>query len=115
MDLKQTTDLKMANPETCVTFPPSKSSDFIKPKDLNLNIEAQKQGMHFNLSNFNKLSAYFHERQIANGIKIASVHFSGEYRVYGRRWIILAIFTLYSASNALQWIQYSIIANIVEK
>lgn len=41
--------------------------------------------------------------------------FTGEYRMYGRRWIILAIFTLYSASNALQWIQYSIIANIVEK
>ncbi|XP_031621871.1 feline leukemia virus subgroup C receptor-related protein 2 [Contarinia nasturtii] len=39
----------------------------------------------------------------------------GEFQVYTRRWIVLAIFTLYSASNALQWIQYSIIANIVEK
>uniref|UniRef100_A0A6B2EFF3 Choline/ethanolamine transporter FLVCR1 n=1 Tax=Phlebotomus kandelakii TaxID=1109342 RepID=A0A6B2EFF3_9DIPT len=40
---------------------------------------------------------------------------SGEFRVYTRRWIVLAIFCLYSASNALQWIQYSIIANIVQR
>uniref|UniRef100_A0A1B0DDT6 Major facilitator superfamily (MFS) profile domain-containing protein n=1 Tax=Phlebotomus papatasi TaxID=29031 RepID=A0A1B0DDT6_PHLPP len=40
---------------------------------------------------------------------------SAEFRVYKRRWIVLAIFCLYSASNALQWIQYSIIANIVQR
>lgn len=40
---------------------------------------------------------------------------TGEFQVYTRRWIVLAIFTLYSASNALQWIQYSIIANVVER
>ncbi|KZC06596.1 Feline leukemia virus subgroup C receptor-related protein 2, partial [Dufourea novaeangliae] len=34
-------------------------------------------------------------------------------KVYRRRWLILVIFILYSASNAMQWIQYSIIANIV--
>uniref|UniRef100_A0A336KTF1 Choline/ethanolamine transporter FLVCR1 n=1 Tax=Culicoides sonorensis TaxID=179676 RepID=A0A336KTF1_CULSO len=39
----------------------------------------------------------------------------GEFRVYKRRWIILGLFVLYSASNALQWIQYSIIANIVQR
>lgn len=33
--------------------------------------------------------------------------------VYKRRWLILGIFVLYSASNAMQWIQYSIIANII--
>lgn len=38
-----------------------------------------------------------------------------EYVVYTRRWFILGIFVLYSASNAFQWIQYSIIANIVMK
>ncbi|KAK9307252.1 hypothetical protein QLX08_002293 [Tetragonisca angustula] len=36
-----------------------------------------------------------------------------ETKVYKRRWLILMIFVLYSASNAMQWIQYSIIANIV--
>ncbi|XP_035910485.1 feline leukemia virus subgroup C receptor-related protein 2 [Anopheles stephensi] len=40
---------------------------------------------------------------------------AGEFRVYKRRWIVLAIFVMYSASNALQWIQYSIIANIVQR
>ena len=29
----------------------------------------------------------------------------GEYRVYTMRWIILAMFVLYSASNAFQWTQ----------
>lgn len=40
---------------------------------------------------------------------------AGEFKVYKRRWAVLAIFTLYSSSNALQWIQYSIIANIIQK
>lgn len=38
-----------------------------------------------------------------------------ETKVYKRRWAILAIFVFYSASNAMQWIQYSIIANLVMK
>ncbi|KAK6642701.1 hypothetical protein RUM43_004203 [Polyplax serrata] len=38
-----------------------------------------------------------------------------ETRVYKKRWLILAIFVLYSTSNALQWIQYSIITNIIAK
>lgn len=36
-----------------------------------------------------------------------------EYKVYTRRWFMLIIFVLYSASNAFQWIQYSIIANVI--
>lgn len=44
MDLKHTTGSTTGNTETCVTFTPSKSSDYIKPKDQNINIEAQKQG-----------------------------------------------------------------------
>lgn len=38
-----------------------------------------------------------------------------ETKIYSRRWLILMIFVLYSASNGMQWIQYSIIANIVER
>ncbi|XP_015592591.1 feline leukemia virus subgroup C receptor-related protein 2 isoform X2 [Cephus cinctus] len=38
-----------------------------------------------------------------------------ETKIYKRRWLVLGIFVLYSASNALQWIQYSIISNIVMK
>lgn len=37
-----------------------------------------------------------------------------ETKIYAKRWLILIIFVLYSASNAMQWIQYSIISNIVE-
>lgn len=33
-------------------------------------------------------------------------------RLYKRRWVILLLFTLYSMSNAYQWIQYGIISNI---
>jgi FLVCR family feline leukemia virus subgroup C receptor-related protein len=35
--------------------------------------------------------------------------------VYKRRWLVLVLFVLYSMSNAMQWIQYSIIANVVIK
>ncbi|VDK42199.1 unnamed protein product [Anisakis simplex] len=36
-----------------------------------------------------------------------------ETRVYTKRYYILAIFVLLSASNAMQWIEYSIIAHII--
>nr|XP_033338352.1 feline leukemia virus subgroup C receptor-related protein 2 isoform X1 [Megalopta genalis] len=36
-----------------------------------------------------------------------------ETKVFKRRWLNLIIFVVYSASNAMQWIQYSIIANII--
>ncbi|TMS12082.1 Feline leukemia virus subgroup C receptor-related protein 1 [Larimichthys crocea] len=35
-----------------------------------------------------------------------------ETRLYGRRFAVLAVFSLYSLLNAFQWIQYSIIANV---
>ncbi|XP_072947565.1 choline/ethanolamine transporter flvcr2b isoform X2 [Epargyreus clarus] len=38
-----------------------------------------------------------------------------EYRVYPIRWLVLFIFVLYSASNSMQWIQYSIIQDAVVK
>lgn len=34
-------------------------------------------------------------------------------QVYKIRWFILALFVMYSASNSLQWIQFSIIADVV--
>lgn len=33
-------------------------------------------------------------------------------RLYGRRFAVLAVFSLYSLVNAFQWIQYSIITNV---
>ncbi|XP_018047471.1 PREDICTED: uncharacterized MFS-type transporter C09D4.1 isoform X1 [Atta colombica] len=38
-----------------------------------------------------------------------------EIKVYKKRWLILTLFVVYSASNAMQWIEYSIITNIVVK
>ncbi|KAF4519952.1 hypothetical protein B566_EDAN012236 [Ephemera danica] len=38
-----------------------------------------------------------------------------EFKSYRRRWLVLALFVLYSASNAMQWIQYSIIADVIAK
>lgn len=49
-------------------------------------------------------------KAIESGVQLTQVV---ETKVYRRRWLILMIFVLYSASNAMQWIQYSIIANIV--
>ncbi|KAK0180912.1 hypothetical protein PV327_003243 [Microctonus hyperodae] len=40
-------------------------------------------------------------------------NFAVETKLYRKRWLILGIFVVYSASNAMQWIQYSIISNIV--
>uniref|UniRef100_A0A8C5E3Z7 Uncharacterized protein n=1 Tax=Gouania willdenowi TaxID=441366 RepID=A0A8C5E3Z7_GOUWI len=38
-----------------------------------------------------------------------------ETRLYKRRWAIVFLFSAYSLSNAYQWIQYAIIANIFAK
>ncbi|XP_071538239.1 choline/ethanolamine transporter flvcr2a isoform X2 [Panulirus ornatus] len=38
---------------------------------------------------------------------------AGGMKVYKIRWVILTLFVLYSMSNAFQWIQYSIINNII--
>ncbi|EAA11941.4 feline leukemia virus subgroup C receptor-related protein 2 [Anopheles arabiensis] len=85
-------DLKHSNvPEVTVVadayMPGSKSSDLIKPPATNgSNATLDKPALP-----------------------------AGEFRMYSRRWLVLAIFVMYSASNALQWIQYSIIANIVQR
>lgn len=36
-----------------------------------------------------------------------------EIKAYKTRWIILAVYVLYTSINAYQWIEYSIITNIV--
>lgn len=34
-------------------------------------------------------------------------------KLYRKRWMILFIYIIYAAINALQWFEYSVIANIV--
>lgn len=36
-------------------------------------------------------------------------------KLYTRRWAMLALFVLCSMANAVQWIQYSIISNVIMK
>ena len=40
---------------------------------------------------------------------------AGVYPVYSIRWLMLAMFVFYSASNAFQWTQLVIITSILEK
>ncbi|PSN29736.1 hypothetical protein C0J52_27627 [Blattella germanica] len=37
------------------------------------------------------------------------------YKLYRRRWFLLAVFFCFSGGNSFQWIQYSIISNLVSK
>ncbi|KAL5287119.1 hypothetical protein ACFFRR_008205 [Megaselia abdita] len=67
-------------------FVHSKSTDLIKPKDSTENVH-----------------------------QATSKEAGGEFKVYKRRWAVLILFAFYSASNAMQWIQYSIINNIIIK
>lgn len=79
----------------------SKSTDLIKPtRASDTTLDNLNHGL-FRFITFSEHFIYF--------------FISVEFRVYKRRWIVLAIFVLYSASNALQWIQYSIIANIIQR
>ncbi|XP_014279034.2 heme transporter FLVCR2 isoform X2 [Halyomorpha halys] len=38
-----------------------------------------------------------------------------ECQIYKRRWLMLFLFVIYSMSNAMQWVQYSIIENVVTR
>lgn len=42
-------------------------------------------------------------------------HMKSPYAVTRRRWLILSLFVAYSALNALQWTQYTIIQDVVMK
>ncbi|XP_063357847.1 uncharacterized MFS-type transporter C09D4.1 [Cydia amplana] len=49
------------------------------------------------------------------GVNLESPSKKVEYKVYPTRYLMLGIFVFYSASNAFQWIQYSIIQDAVVK
>jgi FLVCR family feline leukemia virus subgroup C receptor-related protein len=37
------------------------------------------------------------------------------YTLYRRRWVVLALYVLFCMANAMQWIQYAIIADVIMK
>ncbi|CAH0592122.1 unnamed protein product [Chrysodeixis includens] len=47
--------------------------------------------------------------------KLPSKKAETEYQVYPNRWLVLFIFVFYSASNSLQWTQYTIIQDAIVK
>lgn len=46
---------------------------------------------------------------------IIPTHQNVDCKLYSRRYAILALFVVYSASNALQWIEYAIVSDHVMK
>lgn len=40
---------------------------------------------------------------------------AAEIKLYKIRWVVVGVFTLYAAASAVQWVEYSIITNIVMK
>ena len=40
---------------------------------------------------------------------------AGQFQEYRKRWLMLAIFVMCSCCNAMHWIQYSIISNVVTR
>lgn len=54
-------------------------------------------------------------KEVPSDCTVITKHDFTECRVYKRRWFTLGVFVLYSMTNAFQWIEYSIIANIVMK
>jgi len=36
-------------------------------------------------------------------------------KVYKKRWLMLIIYMIYSGSNSFQWIEYSIITNVITR
>lgn len=52
---------------------------------------------------------------LSNGDLLAASGESSTTRVYRRRWLMLFIFVLVFMTNAFQWIQFSIINNLIMK
>lgn len=48
-----------------------------------------------------------------NGVSTQVKDVAKKCQVYRIRWFVLALFVMYSASNSLQWIQFSIIADVI--
>ncbi|XP_018912630.1 choline/ethanolamine transporter flvcr2b isoform X2 [Bemisia tabaci] len=60
---------------------------------------------------------YYYDHIAAQDADFIQIHITTKVkcRVYRIRWLILFLFVLYSMANGMQWIQYSIIADVVTK
>ncbi|XP_026745792.1 uncharacterized MFS-type transporter C09D4.1-like [Trichoplusia ni] len=55
------------------------------------------------------------EKKVPGVTELSSEKTATEYQVYPIRWLVLLVFVFYSASNALQWTQYTIIQDAIVK
>ncbi|XP_033254476.1 feline leukemia virus subgroup C receptor-related protein 1-like [Drosophila miranda] len=91
MDLKHSGTGAAENTDSYIAA--SKSTDMISPK------EKESKAV-----------------KVGGGVGVSTGNAPPEgYKVYARRWAVLILFVLYSASNAMQWIQYTIINNIITR
>ncbi|GAB6031308.1 hypothetical protein CHUAL_009104 [Chamberlinius hualienensis] len=70
--------------------------------ELNGNVEID---VKFNHKSVNGLNPLIQENN--------EITLNESFEVYPIRWVVLVLFVLYSMSNAFQWIQYSIITNVI--
>ena len=66
-------------------------------------------------SECSELEQGVNENNANNGIAENNSDLEVQYKVYSKRWLILLLFVMYSASNAFQWTQLVIISNVIEK
>lgn len=71
--------------------------------------------LYFNFYILNKEFVKKSAKEILSVCVSVPSSFFAEFKVYKRRWAVLILFAFYSASNSMQWIQYSIINNIVSR
>ena len=82
--------------------------------DRNLrNIELRTNSISNRSNNIEKGIKDEHDVDDMQEVNIA--HDDSQYVAYGKRWIILMLFVVYSATNNFQWTQLVIISNVLEK
>ena len=73
--------------------------------------------MMANLSNNTNIDAdktLIERKEDSNSLN-AEESYPGELKLYKRRWIIVFLYGLCTASSSFQWIQYGIINNIISR
>lgn len=95
------------------------NQDIIKPKIIITKSNEQINHGESNVNeidpNENTMNNYLYDDDQASVTIQSSLSSSFTTKLYWKRYLLLVIFIMYSASNAFQWIEYSIISNIIEK
>ncbi|XP_013149396.1 PREDICTED: uncharacterized MFS-type transporter C09D4.1 isoform X1 [Papilio polytes] len=60
-------------------------------------------------------STYTSPRKMEGVMEYVAADSIVKYNVYRTRWLMLGLFVLYSSSNSMQWMQYTIIQDVIVK